>query len=568
MSKSIISVVIILVLFVIHSFTIAFAGRDGSYEQLKQQDIERAIEYERLKNTKLPEPIRRSSLLDLPVDTDDDGMPDSYESANGLNPNDPDDAWLDPDSDDVVNLFEYQLGSDLNSSATPPTATVASLGADHTDVATAIDAVAPGTCIRVAEGTYLVNYLTFSTKVVMIQGGWKSDFSKRDLKLHSTTFDGGMSDEILYFSNDSGEAVIILDGLHFVRGNGFFGAVNLLADGNVIMKTSIFNCSITESISDSSSGGVLNITNRDTSESDRTIANTMIVGNESSGIKSSITDEATARWRIINTTISNNLNGSGSSGHGVDVFTLDTGELTAHIYNSIIRGNETEDIDISRSINFRANHSDIGNVSATSGAVYQPGTGVVNVDPLFVDPTNSDFHLQSTSPLINQGTNQGIPLIDFEGEPRVSGTAADMGADEFVGSEDPIANIKANGSDGPVTPTGNLSVTVALDPGNRSGDPADWWVAANVSGTSIIDGWYYFDLSTLRFVLVGDSPFNLIVTHQGPLFNLATFQILNISVSGLPSGTYKFYLAVDMNMNVLLDLDELFFDFIVVNINP
>ena len=43
----------------------------------------------------------------------------------------------------------------------------------------------------------------------------------------------------------------------------------------------------------------------------------------------------------------------------------------------------------------------------------------------------------------------------------------------------PVPNIKANDSDGPVTPTGNLSVTVALDPGSRSGDNADWWVAAN-----------------------------------------------------------------------------------------
>ena len=61
---------------------------------------------------------------------------------------------------------------------------------------------------------------------------------------------------------------------------------------------------------------------------------------------------------------------------------------------------------------------------------------------------------------------------------------------------------------------------------------------------------------------VGDSPFNLLVTHQGPLFDLTTFEILNIPVSGLPSGPYIFYFAVDTNMNGLLDLGEgeLFFD--------
>ena len=50
----------------------------------------------------------------------------------------------------------------------------------------------------------------------------------------------------------------------------------------------------------------------------------------------------------------------------------------------------------------------------------------------------------------------------------------------------PVPDIKANGSDEPITPTDNLSVTVALDPGSRSGENADWWVAANVSGTSTI----------------------------------------------------------------------------------
>ena len=68
---------------------------------------------------------------------------------------------------------------------------------------------------------------------------------------------------------------------------------------------------------------------------------------------------------------------------------------------------------------------------------------------------------------------------------------------------------------------------------------------------------------------VGDSPFNLIVTHQGPLFNLSTFPVLNnIPVSVIPPGTYTFYFAVDMNMNGLLDLGELFFDSVVVNITP
>jgi uncharacterized repeat protein (TIGR01451 family) len=56
-----------------------------------------------------------------------------------------------------------------------------------------------------------------------------------------------------------------------------------------------------------------------------------------------------------------------------------------------------------------------------------------NQDPLFVDPSAGDYHVQTDSAVIDQGDNEapGLPLTDKDGNPRVVHGVVDLGAFEF-----------------------------------------------------------------------------------------------------------------------------------------
>ena len=58
-----------------------------------------------------------TSTTSCTYDTDEDGMPDTWETQYGLNPNDPSDASQDADNDGWTNLQEYQLGYDPNNAS-------------------------------------------------------------------------------------------------------------------------------------------------------------------------------------------------------------------------------------------------------------------------------------------------------------------------------------------------------------------------------------------------------------------------------------------------------------------
>jgi len=62
------------------------------------------------------------------------------------------------------------------------------------------------------------------------------------------------------------------------------------------------------------------------------------------------------------------------------------------------------------------------------------GTGNINVDPLFMEASNGNYHLQTGSPCVDAGDPDyvmDVNDIDIDGDPRVIGSRVDIGADEY-----------------------------------------------------------------------------------------------------------------------------------------
>lgn len=152
-----------------------------------------------------------------------------------------------------------------------------------------------------------------------------------------------------------------------------------------------------------------------------TLVGNLIVDNDVSAIGDDGGGGVVLGWRpstLTNNTIANNqaTNYGGIEGNGGgDVIT-----------NCIVRGNVGKQI-----FDFLG----VPQVTYSDVEGGWNGTGNIDADALFVDPSNGDYHLTGDSPCIEAGSNAApdLPATDLDGDPRIFGATVDLGSDEYVG---------------------------------------------------------------------------------------------------------------------------------------
>ncbi len=65
------------------------------------------------------------------------------------------------------------------------------------------------------------------------------------------------------------------------------------------------------------------------------------------------------------------------------------------------------------------------------------GAGDLHAVPVFVKPSNNNYHIRDTSPAINKGVDVGVDRdMDGQARPKQGSQYPDLGADEFYTPEE------------------------------------------------------------------------------------------------------------------------------------
>jgi predicted outer membrane repeat protein len=140
--------------------------------------------------------------------------------------------------------------------------------------------------------------------------------------------------------------------------------------------------------------------------------------------------DASSTLNMINNTVTGNTAGYGG---GAAYIVTGTVELL-NVYNNIIWGNTATGNggDVWLAGTGQKKVFDFNDADSMYG-VWDIAVNNKDVSPQFFDPVNGDYHIQSTSPCKDAGTNgaPSLPATDLDGGPRIANGTVDLGCYEF-----------------------------------------------------------------------------------------------------------------------------------------
>jgi len=233
-------------------------------------------------------------------------------------------------------------------------------------------------------------------------------------------------------------SVSLLDNTISGNSHGAFGGgVSLFAAGTPTIARNVISGN-----SGSLQGGGMWIVNR----SDAQIDTNVIVGNFSesgAGVYWGVPSGARGPM-LVNNTVVDNVGSVGTA------LFADGFDGAARVANNILVGAGTTVVECDESNDPNPPIIESNDVVHTSGGARYGGicgdltgtNGNVSLAPGFVDAPAGDYHLSPASPLIDRGTNVGVPAADLDGEVRtIDGDGdgvpeTDIGADEAASAVD------------------------------------------------------------------------------------------------------------------------------------
>jgi parallel beta-helix repeat protein len=309
----------------------------------------------------------------------------------------------------------------------------------------------------------------------------------------------GMSGGGIYFRVDASYTMILDRNVVIHNQSGSGGGI--ACDGN---NMKIANSRIAENLAGSGGGGI------SSSCTHLELSNNVIFKNRAEG---PISCGGGLEYYDGILTLTNNVfyeNEATTAGGGIhfrectarianSVFWKDAAEKANEIYVYSYSGNPVSHVVINCSVL----GGGLGSVYVQPGSTLKWGPGMIDADPLFVDPDAEDYHLTFNSPCRASGDNTavGLPGEDFEGDPRIAYGTVDIGADEFY------THLYYTGD---ATPGGYVEGKLTGLPGSA---PVFLWFGSGLltSPVPTVYGNWYLELPLLYALNLGSIPSNGVV---------------------------------------------------------